>query len=51
MIHKIKAFVPLALVVLISACTAKGDNPGVRICSSDVSLCTLRATDSNRGRR
>lgn len=29
MIHKLKAFVPLALVVLISACTAKGDNPGL----------------------
>lgn len=29
MIHKLKAFVPLVLVVLISACTAKGDNPGL----------------------
>lgn len=29
MIHKLKAFVPLVLVVLISACTANGDNPGL----------------------
>ena len=29
MIHKLKAFVPLVLVVAITACTAKGDNPGL----------------------
>lgn len=29
MIHKLKAFVPLVLVVVITACTAKGDNPGL----------------------
>lgn len=29
MIHKLKAFVPLVLVVLISACTAKGNDPGL----------------------
>ncbi len=29
MTNKLKAFVPLVLVVLISACTANGDNPGL----------------------
>lgn len=29
MTYKLKAFVPLVLVVLISACTANGDNPGL----------------------